>query len=104
MNSKYLFITTIIFSFLLSSCATFFSPKYQKIEIKKYEKATILVDGKEPEMKEGKYLILKDDLPKSIILKQENGNEKVFCIKQYKVSRLTILDFILGGPFASVID
>ena len=50
-------ILILIFSILFTSCASVFNTRYQRIVIHADEGTEILIDGEEPEIKNGKYKI-----------------------------------------------
>lgn len=81
---KYSFI--IIIPFLTSSCASILNSSFQKVSIDTDENSTVLVDGRKPEMKDGKYLIRRDAISKQITIKKEGYKDFNTAIIQYKKS------------------
>ncbi len=92
----------LLTSILLSSCATILNGKYQKVIIDTDSETTVLVNGKDPQMKKGKYKLKRDAFPKQITFKKEGFKNENIVPVQYKLApirHLTWLFFIFPGIF-----
>ncbi len=82
---------------LLSSCASNLNSKYQKVTILTDSEATLLVEGRKPKKKDGKYLIKRISNPTEITIQKEGFKDSHHTIVQHKRSPWYILSWI---PFA----
>lgn len=84
---------------LLQSCASILNPKYQKVVIEKSEEDKILIDNKEPMMKNGKYKLRRDRIAKQITLVSDGYQDQNIVVMQQHLSPLYIMSWI---PFGAV--
>lgn len=93
---------TILFiaatSILLSSCASILNSKYQKVSINTKSSDEVLINGEEPQMKNGEYLLERDLLPKQITIQSDGYKNQHMVLMQYKKSPLHILSWVPFGP------
>ncbi|BDD00775.1 S1C family serine protease [Persicobacter psychrovividus] len=87
----------LIGSSLLSSCATILNSTYQPVAIKKKRSSTILIDGKRPKKRSGKYLLKRDLKPKQITVKSKGQKDKNIVVIQSNKSPFYILSVVPFG-------
>lgn len=93
---KYIF--PVLFLCLCTSCATILNSKYQKVVITTDDpNDKILIDGEEPKMKKGKYLVQRDLTPKQITIQSKGQKDDHTVMMQYRKSPLLILSWIPFG-------
>lgn len=88
-----------VVALLFSSCATILNSRYQKVTINTNKENVILVDGKEPITKDGKYLLERNMKPKQFTVKRKGYKDENFVAMQYHKSPLYILSCIPFGVF-----
>lgn len=86
-------INLLLIPFLFTSCATVLNGKYQLVEIKTNPKTDVLIDGKKPRTKKGKYFVERDSEFKQIELKQEGYKSQYEVIAPLKTSPLYYLSW-----------
>jgi hypothetical protein len=87
----------LISSILFSSCASILNGRYQKVGIKTDEGTSMLVNGKKPVMKKGKYVLKRNAEAKEITIFKEGYKDSHYTVIQGNRSPLYILSWI---PFA----
>jgi len=92
-------VSFIIISIVLSSCATILNSKYQKVTINTDVNNKVLINGEDPIIKNGKYLLQRDRKPKEIIVKQDGYKDEYITVMQYKRTPLYTLSWIPFGIF-----
>jgi hypothetical protein len=87
----------LISSILFSSCASILNGRYQKVAIKKKENATVLINGEKPVMKQGKYVLRRDGIPKEVTIRKEGYKDNHYTLIQGNRSPWYILSCIPFG-------
>ncbi|MEM1326372.1 MAG: S1C family serine protease [Bacteroidota bacterium] len=82
---------------LLSSCASVFNGAHQNVELAHDRDTELLIDGKTPEERKGKYRLKRDHQPRQITLKKEGYKDEHVVIMQYKRSPLYALSVFPFG-------
>lgn len=82
---------------LLNSCASILNSRYQNVAIITEPGNKILIDGKEPEVKNNKYRIRRDAKPKQVTIVKEGHKEDKFILMQNRRSYLYTFSVIPFG-------
>ncbi|NLR89889.1 S1C family serine protease [Flammeovirga agarivorans] len=77
-------ITLLITSFLFSGCATILNGKYQRVRIQTDKGATILVNGEEPKIKNGKVHVSRSKTPHQLTVTKEGYQDENRVLIGYK--------------------
>ena len=92
-------ILILIFSILFTSCASVFNTRYQRIVIHADEGTEILIDGEEPEIKNGKYKIRRNYTPKQLTFRTEGYKDENIVLISYKRPWLYYMSWVPFGMF-----
>ncbi|UZR93472.1 S1C family serine protease [Chondrinema litorale] len=87
----------LIFPILLSSCATILNGTYQKVTVNKKEGSKLIVNGVEPEFKDGRYKIKRNKQPQQVVVSKEGYKDEYYTLFAYKKSPLYIMSWIPFG-------
>ncbi|MEQ8623596.1 MAG: trypsin-like peptidase domain-containing protein [Vicingaceae bacterium] len=93
-TKKLLSVALILALFLHTSCATILNGRYQKVAIDNPSGSKILVDGEEPEMKNGLVKLRRDRTVKQITITKDGYKDEHLVAAPYRVSPLVYVSIL----------